>query len=461
MITAYSISKKNNRANSYNNCFGRLKISLTAIFLLFFTILTICFLPLPAEAVENRQQTERLENQAVVGSEDYKTGNLQRPVDPYPKNQASGVDINTFLQWHALQGSEYEDIYYLIYFGTTKDPELLAAIWPDNSVPRIQFEPGPLEVDGEYFWKVEARNSVDNMSRSHLWSFNTFGAISGRVSEGEKILAGVEVIFLAYQEDGSWEQVTLVETTRDGSYQAADIPSGKYLVGLADKSCWYPELLIVNGGHFENINLDISTYDLELVLSEGMNLLSLPRWAKEDGIIFPQPFEEYIESWMTYWEGAWSDGSCHESLIEALNNPVRAIYINIKQPTVVRFKWKELTIDLKYARQLLQPGWNLISSASEEDYRLVLIGLADFGTGGITDVSAPNELNNNKEFNYSLPWEIPVVNMVAPPEGTKPVMYPLDGYWVYLNGGSITYETIVSTAAVERKINDEPVEIED
>ncbi len=423
------------------------KLYLLSIFFVIYIMVSFCFLPAQAAAFEEDLFTGVAENQDAGAIEPL---TVDRPVGPYPKNKASGVDINTILSWQTGANRDNNDIYYLIYFGTAKNPELHAAIWPYDTGSRVVFEPDLLEPDSHYYWQVEARDRHNNTNRSPLWSFNTFAAISGMVTEDDSVLAGEEVIVLAYLGDGEWEQAALVETAEDGSYLAPGLPGGNYLIGLAGKDCWYPKLLTLNGGQHEEINLDKGAYDLEIVLNEGMNLLSLPRWAAADGIIFSQPFDEYVKSWMTYWEGAWENGSSEEPLIEALNNPVRAVYINVLQPTVLQFKWKEITTGLKYASQVLQPGWNLVSSSYEEDYRLVLAGLADFGSGGITDVSAPNEPNGRKGFSYHLPWQTPIVSITSPEAGNKPIMYPLDGYWVYLEGEPQEYKTMVSSAEVEK-----------
>jgi len=279
-----------------------------------------------------------------------------------------------------------------------------------------------------------------------------YGSISGRVIKGEKVIPHAEIVLMRSDEEGGWKKLSETVTCEEGSYRFELLAGGDYLVGLTSMSQWYPALLTLSGENLEEI--DIGSYDFTFLLNEGWNLLSLPRWAAHGEIVFPEPSEEYIEAWITFRDGNWIQGQNEMTLEDALNNPAGAVYIKTLRPTFVNVNWAEFTFDLETAEQELTPGWNLISSSYEDDYRLILAGLTDFGEGGLTQIYAPNEVNSQKGFNFYLPWEDQLQGMISATEGSKPVMYPLDGYWVYLNGNSLTYSTMVSPFVPESKIAD-------
>ena len=279
-----------------------------------------------------------------------------------------------------------------------------------------------------------------------------YGSISGRVIKGEKVLPHAEVALMRSDEKGGWKKLSETVTCEEGSYRFELVAGGDYLVGLTSMSQWHPAFISLSGEKLEEI--DIGSYDFTLLLDEGWNLLSLPRWAADGGIVFPEPVEEYIEAWITFRDGNWIQGQNEITLEEALNNPAGAVYIKALKPTFISINWAEETSDLKTAEQMLSPGWNLISSSYEENYRIILAGLTDLGKGGLTQFYAPNEVNSKKSFNFFLPWEKPLQSMITAKEGGNLRMYPLDGYWVYLNGDPLTYSTMVSPYVPESKMAD-------
>lgn len=431
-----------------------------AMLLVITALLALSFLQVvkysPVMAVEPGQFTYLSEENIAPGGN---WSGLAKPVDPYPVNQAGGITSGVQLKWETgLDESLVENIaglHYVIYFGTADEMDLAGAVWPWADKTGLSYQLGMLEADTNYYWQVAARDSHGSENRSSIWSFNTFGVVSGRVTMGEAGLPDKEVAVYRFEGEDNWIKHVHTLTDENGYYLLGELPAGDYLVKLVQETPRFSGLLAVEGGYQDNIDFDLEDYDFQLLLNEGWNLVSLPRWAEDEGIAFPEPLEDYVESWMTFWEGEWEQGDDGMTLQEALNNPTRAVYINVLKPMIVSFRWAELTPELKYASQQLYPGWNLVSSSYEEDYRLVFTGLADFGHGGISHISVPNEVNGKKGFNYHLPWQNPLASIIAAEEDTLPVMYPLDGYWVQLNGDPVTYTTMVSAGVPEQKIAEE------
>jgi hypothetical protein len=183
----------------------------------------------------------------------------------------------------------------------------------------------------------------------------------------------------------------------------------------------------------------VGDYDFSLWLDKGWNLLSLPRWMEK--IVYQEP---YFDAWMAYKDGVWITGD-KELFISELNNPSRALFVNVNEPTLVRFNWDELVPGNEFASQELSLGWNLISSGIRADHKNILSDLFYNGTSGLTQLFAPNSYNGRKSFGYSLPWENPLVSLATQAQGSVEHMYPLDGYWVYLRGAGVTYSTPVGS----------------
>jgi hypothetical protein len=91
------------------------------------------------------------------------------PTNPYPEDGASGIPLSVTLQW-TFESSGADNITYDIYFGVEEDPPRVAENIADTS-----YDPGPLDSDTVYFWKVVAKDAEGNTIEGPVWSFMTFG----------------------------------------------------------------------------------------------------------------------------------------------------------------------------------------------------------------------------------------------------------------------------------------------
>ena len=96
----------------------------------------------------------------------FRTAGSDIPTDPTPAHEATGVAPNTNLEWAAAAGATS----YQVFFGT--DPS------PDNSelvitpVVETSFDPGPLEYNTIYYWRVDSQNERGTV-RGDVWQFTT------------------------------------------------------------------------------------------------------------------------------------------------------------------------------------------------------------------------------------------------------------------------------------------------
>ncbi|MDW7740654.1 MAG: S8 family serine peptidase [Bacillota bacterium] len=228
-----------------------------------------------------------------------------------------------------------------------------------------------------------------------------------------------------------------------------DLAVGEFvdLYFLWDTAGKLPGIFSITAGHnFSDDNPDNDSgnilitiedveWDFTLTLAEGWNLLSLPQWADKIGF-----WERNIDAWLAFDNGVWVSSG---DLKAELNNPVQSLFIKTNGFTEVRLKWLAENPEMTFAEKILNGGWNLIGTGMQADYSALLANVRFDGENTLTQLFAPNLFNSRKGEGFYLHWNIPLVNLLISGYDTGEEMYPLDGYWVYLRGDSLTYSTPV------------------
>ena len=198
-----------------------------------------------------------------------------------------------------------------------------------------------------------------------------------------------------------------------------------------------------------NVVTASADYDFEIWIDEGWTLFSVPRWVES-----VDTTGGHIEAWLVFEDGEWHTGT-EQQMLEEANNPLRAIFMKASEPVGLRFTWAEVIPENEFAEHNLNEGWNLIGSGMQESYRNVLANLIYDNTSGLTQIYAPNSFNKNKEMQYFMPWQQPLISLVSGGETPLETMSPLDGYWVYLSGDQTNYASIIDQDPVMpvRQIN--------
>ena len=88
-----------------------------------------------------------------------------KPTDPIPAHGATGVTLNTNLEWSAAAGATS----YQVYFGTdpTPDGDELKGDQAETT-----FDPETLEYNTIYYWRVDSKNEVGTIT-GDVWRFRT------------------------------------------------------------------------------------------------------------------------------------------------------------------------------------------------------------------------------------------------------------------------------------------------
>jgi hypothetical protein len=89
------------------------------------------------------------------------------PSNPIPSNDLANVDINANLGWTG-DDPDNDPVTYDVYFGTTSPPEIKISNHSSTS-----YNPGTMNYNTKYYWKIIAWDNHGNSSTGPIWSFTT------------------------------------------------------------------------------------------------------------------------------------------------------------------------------------------------------------------------------------------------------------------------------------------------
>jgi len=106
------------------------------------------------------------------------------PSNPSPTNGETDVNINADLSWTGGD-PDGDTVTYDVYFGTSSPPQQVVS----NQSGTI-YNPGILEFDKTYYWKIVSWDKYDATSEGSIWSFTT--AIASNVPPNKPSIAGLQ-----------------------------------------------------------------------------------------------------------------------------------------------------------------------------------------------------------------------------------------------------------------------------
>ncbi|MDP8268427.1 MAG: SUMF1/EgtB/PvdO family nonheme iron enzyme [Candidatus Tenebribacter davisii] len=91
------------------------------------------------------------------------------PTNPNPSNNSNGISTNTSLSWECTD-PENDPLTYDVYFGTSSNPAIV-----NTGQSGITYDPGTLEEETTYYWKIIAHDNHSNSTIGDIWTFTTLG----------------------------------------------------------------------------------------------------------------------------------------------------------------------------------------------------------------------------------------------------------------------------------------------
>jgi uncharacterized protein (TIGR02145 family) len=89
------------------------------------------------------------------------------PSTPSPENGAVNQSVETVLTWFCSD-PEGDPVIYKVFFGKDSIPDM-----PTSIQIQTNYDPGVLEYNAEYFWKIMALDNQGNFTESSIWNFQT------------------------------------------------------------------------------------------------------------------------------------------------------------------------------------------------------------------------------------------------------------------------------------------------
>ena len=94
------------------------------------------------------------------------------PSSPNPSNGATNINLNPTLSWIGGDPDWFDDIYYDVYFEEgDSSPDVLVS----NNQPGTSYDPGTLDFDGTYYWKIVSQDEHGLTTNGPVWEFTTRG----------------------------------------------------------------------------------------------------------------------------------------------------------------------------------------------------------------------------------------------------------------------------------------------
>ena len=169
-------------------------------------------------AKDVRGNTDTLRLELTVAS-----ANLppEEPAQPDPSDGQTDVRIAKRCKWVCVD-PDNDYILYTVYFGTTNPPPSVLTAYSFTS-----FDPGRLQYNTTYYWKVVARDAKGNSTPGPVWSFTTLNLNFGTLDDARdgKRYQTIQI------GDRWWMAENLNWEATEGSYCYNDDPAKCTLYG--------------------------------------------------------------------------------------------------------------------------------------------------------------------------------------------------------------------------------------
>ncbi len=103
----------------------------------------------------------------TVGSEEASNRPPHMPSNPYPAHGSTSVNINVDLSWTGGD-PDGNPVTYDVYLGTNSTPPKVA-----NNQTATSYDPGTLDLDKTYYWKIIAWDNQSAFTEGPVWWFST------------------------------------------------------------------------------------------------------------------------------------------------------------------------------------------------------------------------------------------------------------------------------------------------
>ena len=151
----------------------------------------------------------------------------ERPSNPFPKNAADNIDLETTLSWNSENAVSYD-----VLFDTISPP--LNYYIKNHTANSLMIQ--DLNYNTEYFWRITAHFENGDSLRGDVWNFRTksfsIDSLKSLLIEIPRLTVGVERTWARY-ENGNLYASGVDTTTRSLVYH--ELLNGEYSYGILEE----------------------------------------------------------------------------------------------------------------------------------------------------------------------------------------------------------------------------------
>ena len=99
------------------------------------------------------------------------------PSNPNPQDNANDVSVTSIISWECSD-PEGDSLTYGVYFGISSNPPLV-----NSSQSETSYDPGTLNEETTYYWKILAHDDHSNSTMGDVWQFTTMSGGTGTITD--------------------------------------------------------------------------------------------------------------------------------------------------------------------------------------------------------------------------------------------------------------------------------------
>jgi len=132
------------------------------ILLIFFVLLSINFINIAATDNSSKITKSYIVNYQNINNPPNPASN------PIPVNNSLNIDLEINLSWIGGDPDPGDIVTYNLFFGTNINPPNIENVYPINT-----YNPGKLEYNTQYYWRIDSYDNNGGATTGPLWTFTT------------------------------------------------------------------------------------------------------------------------------------------------------------------------------------------------------------------------------------------------------------------------------------------------
>ena len=155
--------------------------------------------------------------------EEYANNPPNIPSNPSPSNSVTGQSITVDLSWSGGDPDSGDTVTYDVYFGTSTSPPFV------TTVSTTTYDPGTLDYDTHYYWKIVAKDNHGATTEGPVWDFTTTSATTPTITvtspNGEESWQCGTYHYITWTSNGDVGDYVSIKLYKGGYYDSTIVSS--------------------------------------------------------------------------------------------------------------------------------------------------------------------------------------------------------------------------------------------